>query len=88
MFSFCSALVFAGYLLFAEKAVGRRDPLSLLCYGFLFASIFWAILEPWWSFPYSVPGRTVDGLPVGVQAMGPDDGLVLGVALRLERGEL
>jgi aspartyl-tRNA(Asn)/glutamyl-tRNA(Gln) amidotransferase subunit A len=31
----------------------------------------------------SVPGRTVDGLPVGVQAMGPDDGLVLGVAAGL-----
>jgi Asp-tRNA(Asn)/Glu-tRNA(Gln) amidotransferase A subunit family amidase len=31
----------------------------------------------------SVPGKTVDGLPVGVQAMGPDDRLVLGVAAGL-----
>lgn len=31
----------------------------------------------------SVPGKTVDGLPVGVQAMGPDDERVLGVALTL-----
>jgi aspartyl-tRNA(Asn)/glutamyl-tRNA(Gln) amidotransferase subunit A len=31
----------------------------------------------------SVPGKTVDGLPVGVQAMGPDDALVLGAALTL-----
>jgi aspartyl-tRNA(Asn)/glutamyl-tRNA(Gln) amidotransferase subunit A len=31
----------------------------------------------------SVPGKTVDGLPVGVQATGPDDGLVLGVAAGL-----
>ena len=37
-FSLCSAVTFAGYLLFAERAVGRRDPISLLCYGFLFAS--------------------------------------------------
>jgi aspartyl-tRNA(Asn)/glutamyl-tRNA(Gln) amidotransferase subunit A len=31
----------------------------------------------------SVPGNTVDGLPVGMQAMGPDDALVLGVAAAL-----
>jgi aspartyl-tRNA(Asn)/glutamyl-tRNA(Gln) amidotransferase subunit A len=31
----------------------------------------------------SVPGEPVDGLPVGVQAMGPDDALVLGVAAGL-----
>jgi len=59
LFSLCSAVTFAGYLLFAERAVGRRDPISLLCYGFLFASVFWAIAQPWWSFPFDVPGRTV-----------------------------
>ena len=31
----------------------------------------------------SVPGKMVDGLPLGVQAMGPDDALVLGVAAGL-----
>ncbi len=59
LFSLCSAVTFAGYLLFAERAVGRRDPVSLLCYGFLFASVFWAIVQPWWSFPFDVPGRSV-----------------------------
>jgi drug/metabolite transporter (DMT)-like permease len=59
LFSLCSAVTFAGYLLFAERAVGRRDPISLLCYGFLFASVFWAVAQPWWSFPFDVPGRTV-----------------------------
>jgi drug/metabolite transporter (DMT)-like permease len=58
-FSLCSAVTFAGYLLFAERAVGRRDPVSLLCYGFLFASAFWAVVQPWWTFPFDVPGRTV-----------------------------
>ena len=58
-FSLCSAVTFAGYLLFAERAVGRRDPISLLCYGFLFASLFWAIAQPWWTFPFDVPGRSV-----------------------------
>jgi drug/metabolite transporter (DMT)-like permease len=59
LFSLSSAFTFAGYLLFAEKALGRRDPISLLCYGFFFASVFWSFAQPWWSFPFHVPGTTV-----------------------------
>ena len=59
VFSLCSAFTFAGYLLFAERALGRRDPISLLCYGFFFASVFWSLAQPWWSFPFEVPGRTI-----------------------------
>jgi drug/metabolite transporter (DMT)-like permease len=57
VFALVSAATFAAYLLLAEHAVGRRDPVSLLCYGFLFASVFWAIVQPWWSFPFAVPGE-------------------------------
>jgi drug/metabolite transporter (DMT)-like permease len=59
IWSLCSAVTFAGYMLLAERAVGDRDPVSLLCWGFLFASIVWAAAQPWWSFPFDVPGRTV-----------------------------
>jgi drug/metabolite transporter (DMT)-like permease len=59
LWSLCSAVTFAGYMLFAERAVGDRDPVSLLCWGFLFAAIFWAAVQPWWSFPFGVPGKTV-----------------------------
>jgi drug/metabolite transporter (DMT)-like permease len=59
LFSLCSAVTFAGYMLLAERAVGRRDPISLLCYGFLFATLFWAIAQPWWSFPFDLPGQSV-----------------------------
>lgn len=52
VFALLAACSFAGYLLLAEHAVGRRDPLSLLFYGFFFASLFWALAQPWWSFPY------------------------------------
>jgi drug/metabolite transporter (DMT)-like permease len=58
-FSLISAVTFACYLLLAEQAVGSRDSLSLLCYGFLFASVFWAIAQPWWSFPTEIPGRDI-----------------------------
>ncbi|HEV8603301.1 MAG TPA: EamA family transporter [Gaiellaceae bacterium] len=46
-----SAVTFSFYILLAEHAVGRRDPVSLVCLGFAFAAVFWAILQPWWSFP-------------------------------------
>ncbi len=59
MWSLCSAVTFAGYMLFAEQAVSGRDPVSLLGWGFLFAALFWAVVQPWWSFPFDVPGRTV-----------------------------
>lgn len=59
LYSLLSAVTFAGYLLLAERAVGKRDAVSLLCFGFLFATIFWAIVQPWWSFPWDVPGRSV-----------------------------
>jgi drug/metabolite transporter (DMT)-like permease len=57
--SLCSAVTFAGYMLLAEQAVARRDPVSLLCWGFFFAAVFWAVAQPWWSFPFDVPARTV-----------------------------
>jgi drug/metabolite transporter (DMT)-like permease len=57
--SFMAAVTFAAYLLLAEHAVGRRDPISLLVYGFLFATAFWAIVQPWWSFPFDDIAETV-----------------------------
>jgi drug/metabolite transporter (DMT)-like permease len=54
-----AAVMFAAYLLLAEEAVGRRDPVSLLCFGFFFASVFWAVAQPWWSFPFGVVGDRV-----------------------------
>jgi drug/metabolite transporter (DMT)-like permease len=42
---------YALYLLLAEHGVGDRDPVSLICFGFFFAALLWACLQPWWSFP-------------------------------------
>jgi drug/metabolite transporter (DMT)-like permease len=49
-----SAVAFSLYILLAERAVGLRDPVSLLCLGFAVAAIFWAILQPWWTFPAAI----------------------------------
>ena len=49
-FALGGAFAYALYVLLAEHVVGGRDPVSLLAWGFLFASLFWAIVVPWWSF--------------------------------------
>ena len=46
-----AAVAYAVYVLMAERAVGERDPASLICYGFLFAALFWAVVQPLWRFP-------------------------------------
>lgn len=59
LFSLGAAVSFALYILLAERAVGTRDPGSLLCLGMLFSSVFWAVVQPWWSFPTGIFGDDV-----------------------------
>ena len=49
----------AAYILMAEKERRHRDAVSLSFYGFLFATLFWAVLNPLWTFPWSILGDTV-----------------------------
>ena len=59
LFALAGAFAYALYVLLAEHVVGGRDPVSLLAWGFLFASVFWAVVVPWWSFPgHSLVRRT------------------------------
>jgi drug/metabolite transporter (DMT)-like permease len=46
-----AAITYAAYILLAERGVRRRDPISLSAWGFLFATLFWSLLAPWWNFP-------------------------------------
>ena len=59
VFALVAAVVFAVYLLLAEREVGRREPIPLLAWGFFFATVFWTVTQPWWSFPGSTVARTV-----------------------------
>ncbi len=54
-----ATMIGARYILIAERGVRRRDPISFSCYEFLFAALFWAVLQPWWSFPGGRVGRDV-----------------------------
>jgi drug/metabolite transporter (DMT)-like permease len=46
-----AAVTYAAYILLAERGVRARDPISLSAWGFLFATLFWSALAPWWDFP-------------------------------------
>jgi drug/metabolite transporter (DMT)-like permease len=53
-----TAVAYAAYVLMAERALrAGRDQFSLLAWGFLFSALFWAVVQPWWTFPWD----TVDG---------------------------
>ncbi|MDQ3778593.1 MAG: DMT family transporter [Actinomycetota bacterium] len=54
-----AAVTFALYILLAERGVELRTASSLLCYGFLFAAVFWAIVQPWWTFPAGLVDESV-----------------------------
>ena len=58
-YALIAAVIFAAYLLLAEREVAERDPVSLMAWGFLFATLFWTVVQPWWSFPAHQVGRTV-----------------------------
>jgi drug/metabolite transporter (DMT)-like permease len=54
-----AAVAYAVYILLAERGVRTRDPISLSCYGFLFAALFWLVVQPVWEFPF---GRVDDSV--------------------------
>jgi drug/metabolite transporter (DMT)-like permease len=50
--AFGAAFALAAYILMAERERRHRDPASLSFYGFLFAALFWAVVQPLWRFPW------------------------------------
>lgn len=69
-----AAAALALYYVLGEKLVVDRDPVSLTMWGFFFASAFWAVVQPWWSFPWET-------LDVTAQPFGADGPAVPGWAL-------
>jgi len=81
VFALISAVIFAAYLLLAEHEVDRRDPISLMAWGFFFATVFWTVAQPWWSFP---AGRVADTVSLQGRLAGwhlPVWGLVLWIVV-------
>jgi drug/metabolite transporter (DMT)-like permease len=50
--AFGSTLTFAIYMVGSERAGQRHEPVTTLFWVFGFATVFWALVTPWWSFPW------------------------------------
>jgi drug/metabolite transporter (DMT)-like permease len=61
-----AAVALAVYYITADMQLARpepRDPVSLTMWGMGAAALFWAIVSPWWTFPF-------DGLAGSLQPFG------------------
>ena len=52
--SLLCAFALAAYFLMSEKIGKTREPISMLIFGMTFASIFWLVVLPPWTFPFEV----------------------------------
>jgi drug/metabolite transporter (DMT)-like permease len=68
MAAFGAAAALAVYFLLGDRQVRRpepRDPVSLTMWGFGAAALFWAVAQPWWSFPWT---ELSGGYPLGTDS--------------------
>jgi drug/metabolite transporter (DMT)-like permease len=61
-----AALCLATYYLMGERGTGTRDPVTLTCWSFVAAAVFWSIAAPWWTFDPSVLAERV---PMSIGAL-------------------
>lgn len=59
-FALLDALALALYFLVGEKLVGVKSSEATMAWGLGISSAFFAIIQPWWSFPFAELGRIVD----------------------------
>lgn len=68
--AFGAAIALAIYYVLADKQVRSstpRDAVSLTMWGFGASALFWAIVQPWWSFPWSTLAGY--GFPLGTDGV-------------------
>lgn len=46
-----AAVALAVYYLLGEHSANHRDPLSTTFWAFVFATLLWSVVQPWWDFP-------------------------------------
>ena len=50
--AFADAIALAIYFLLADRLSQKRSSLSLMSWGIGVAAVFWALVLPWWNFPF------------------------------------
>ena len=50
--AFADAFALAIYFLYADRLSQTRTSLSLMTWGIGVAAVFWALVLPWWNFPF------------------------------------
>jgi drug/metabolite transporter (DMT)-like permease len=58
--AFGSASALAAYYLLGERLLVDRRPLPLAALSFATATVFWSVVQPWWSAPWSLLTEGVD----------------------------
>jgi drug/metabolite transporter (DMT)-like permease len=48
-----ATVTFAIYMVASERSGHRYESVTTLLWAFAFASVFWAVVQPWWDFPFS-----------------------------------
>ena len=61
-----AACALAAYYVLGERGEAIRDPVSLAALSFAAAAVFWAVVLPWWTFPFGRLTPPVAVLGVGV----------------------
>ncbi len=64
--AFAAAVTFAIYMVGSERAGHRHEPVTTLVWAFGFASLFWAVVQPWWDFPF----ESFDSTDSALQGLG------------------
>jgi drug/metabolite transporter (DMT)-like permease len=52
--AFGATVTFAIYMVGSERAGHRYESVTTLVWAFGFATLFWAVVEPWWDFPFGL----------------------------------
>lgn len=66
------AFALAAYFLMSERIGKNREPIAMLILGMVFASTFWLIVLPPWTFPFKVFSEQMDlgGIAAGTYLPG------------------